>query len=138
MTVKPDNQGAPAPLSRKAAQRERDRTQGVKRIEFRLSPELSAMLEQGAKLRGGIRGEYSLQEYIETLIERDSQELQIHLDQLKAVQCKCGKSLPEGCGGFFKEESDCFHHTEYRQLLLREPPRLMLTESQLDKIYSKD
>ncbi|MGL4755204.1 MAG: hypothetical protein ACRCXB_22830 [Aeromonadaceae bacterium] len=122
---------------RKKAQRERDRTQSIKRIEIRLGADAVQALERACAIRGGVRGPYELAEYVATLIEQDRENLAIQIDQLKASgPCgKCGKPLPEGCGGFFKEESDCFHALEYRQLMLTEPPRMrQLTESEIDAL----
>lgn len=122
---------------RKKAQRERDRTQQVKRIEIRLNPEAVKALEHACAVRGGVRGPYEFAEYVATLIEQDQERLALQVDQLKASgPCgKCGKPLPEGCGGFFKEESDCFHKLEHRQLMLTEPPRMrQLSKSEIDAL----
>lgn len=124
---------------RKKAQRERDRTQGVRRIEIRLSAEAIAALDRACGIRGGVRGAYDLSEYVETLVRQDRQRLDLHLEQLKeAGPCKaCGRELPEGCGGEWQEESSCFHRMEYRQLLLSEPKRLPpLTESEFNALFA--
>lgn len=113
--------GAPAPLSRKAAQRERDKASGTKRVELRLSAEMAAKVEQACTIRGGSLGPYELQEYIQTLIEQDAERLAIHLEQLAQAPCSyCGKLLPEGCGGSFRGEGACFKTREEKQLLLTE------------------
>ncbi|APU00818.1 hypothetical protein [Aeromonas phage 59.1] len=117
-----DKTGAPAPLSRKAAQRERDRSLGVKRVELRLPPDLATKLEQACEIRGGNLGPYEVQEYIQTLIEMDTDKLALQLDQLKDAPCEyCGEPLPGGCGGSFKGEGRCAITREEKQLLLREP-----------------
>lgn len=114
---------------RKAAQRERDRTQGVKRVELRLPPSLAEKLEEACRVRGGLSGPYEIQEYLETLIEQDHERLMVHLEQLKQAPCqKCGKALPEGCGGVHKWERDCLHTIDERQLLLREPQRFTIEQ----------
>lgn len=107
--------------SRKAIQRERDKASGTKRIELRLSAELTAKLEQACTVRGGSLGPYEFQEYIQTLIEQDAERLAIHLEQLAQAPCGyCGKMLPEGCGGSFRGEGACFKTREEKQLLLTE------------------
>ncbi|MGL5285660.1 MAG: hypothetical protein ACRC8D_05935 [Aeromonas sp.] len=122
--------------ARKAAQRERDRTQGVKRIEFRLTAEVATKLDDLCRVRGGVTGPYELAEYLETLIAQDAEKLQLQLDQLAAAPCgKCGRPLPEGCGAVHKGESDCLLTREYRQLLLSEPPRLTIQE--LDRLRTR-
>lgn len=107
--------------NRKAAQRERDRQAGVKRVELRLPAALAEKLENGMVVRGAGLGPYGIQEYIETLIEMDAERLALQLEQLAQVPCEyCGLALPEGCGGSFKGEGACFKTREEKQLLLRE------------------
>lgn len=114
---------------RKKAQRERDRTQGVKRLEIRLSPEVSAKLDELCRVRGGCGEPYTAAELVETLIEQDVERLAIHLEQLAQVPCqKCGSPLPGGCGGVHKWDINCLHTIEERQLLLREPARMTETD----------
>ncbi|MGL5215876.1 MAG: hypothetical protein ACRC8R_12170 [Aeromonas hydrophila] len=117
------------PIDRKAAQRERDKASGVKRVELRLKPEAAAKLEELMVVRGGTLGPYEIQEYLETLIELDWEKLELQKAQLEAVPCKkCGKPLPEGCGGFFKWDIECMQTREEKQLLLREPVRVFIPE----------
>lgn len=115
---------------RKKAQRERDRTQGTKRIEIRLSAEVAKGLEEACRIRGGTgREPYTLAEYVELLIIQDRERLDLLLTQMADVPCqKCGKTIPEGgCGGVHRWERDCLHTLDERALLLTEPKRL--TES---------
>ncbi|MGL4505841.1 MAG: hypothetical protein ACRCUF_08910 [Aeromonas sobria] len=111
----------PKGTDRKAAQRERDKATGVKRVELRLPAALAEKLEMGMTVRGADLGPYGIQEYIETLIEMDADKLALQLEQLAEVPCRyCGKALPEGCGGSFKGEGACLKTREEKQLLLRE------------------
>ncbi|WP_429141191.1 hypothetical protein [Aeromonas veronii] len=122
---------------RKKAQRERDRQNGIKRIEIRLSADAQAALEQACQVRGGVRGPYELAEYIETLIRQDADKLALQLAQLDGVGgCqRCGSPLPGGCGGVHRGEAGCYHSRDYRQLMLTEPPRLSAAE--LDALLAK-
>lgn len=109
---------------RKKAQRERDRTQGVKRVEIRLSQETLELVDEARKVRGSVVGDgdpYDLADYVSELIRLDTNKLKIHLEQLNAVPCgNCGKSLPGGCGNAFKGEGSCLKTREAKQLLLSE------------------
>lgn len=122
--------------SRKALQRERDKAGGFKRVELRLPPSLAQKLDELCRIRGGVTGAYEVQELIETLIAQDFDKLQLQLEQLLPVKCKCGKALPEGCGGVHKGESDCFATRDYRQLMLNEPARITIQE--LDAILAPE
>lgn len=123
---------------RKADQRNRDRTQGVKRIELRLSPELAEHLDKACRIRGGEgRTPYTSAEYLELLIQLDKQRFDAHIEQLKRLKpCgKCGEKLPGGCGGAHRGEDGCWHSIEYRQLLLTEPTRMApMTEREIDQL----
>ncbi|QIZ02612.1 hypothetical protein AhyVDH1_007 [Aeromonas phage AhyVDH1] len=120
--------GAKPPIDRKAEQRKRDKATGVKRVDLRLPPELSAKLDELMVVRGGSLGPYEIQEYLATLIELDYQKLELQREQLAKVPCKsCGKPLPEGCGAAFKGQTDCLQTREEKQLLLRELPRIAFT-----------
>ncbi|MGL5482060.1 MAG: hypothetical protein ACRDC7_09215, partial [Aeromonas veronii] len=129
-----EQKGAKAPSSRKAAQRERDRSLGIKRVEIRLSADTLAAVEKACAIRGGVSGPYELTEYVETLIEQDAERLALHLEQLAQAPCqKCGKTIPEGgCGGVHKWEIDCLLTREEKQLLLREPRTFTISELSLN------
>lgn len=100
---------SPAPAGeRKRRSRERMRQLGVKVIEVRLSPSVQRRLDEARHFRGGLRGPYSVDEYIDTLIREDSVRLERQLAKLGACQ-KCGSMLPKGCDGLFKGDSDCYH-----------------------------
>ncbi|APU00399.1 hypothetical protein [Aeromonas phage 3] len=111
-----------APLSRKAAQRERDKASGYKRVELRLPPELAEKIERACTIRGGTLGPYEFQEYLITLLEQDAEKLELQMEQLLDAPCKkCGSPLPGGCGGVHKWDINCLQTREEKQLLLREP-----------------
>lgn len=119
---------AKPPVDRKAEQRKRDKETGVKRVDLRLPPELSAKLTELMEVRGGLLGPYEIQEYLATLIELDWQKLELQREQLAKVPCEnCGNTLPGGCKGAFKGQWDCLQTREEKQLLLRELPRIAFT-----------
>lgn len=114
---------------RKQAQRERDRTQGIKRIEIRLPAHVVGHLEEICAVRGGVEGPYDFAEVIETLVMQDKERLDLHLEQLSKAPCgKCGATLPGGCGGVHKGDGQCLHTREEKQLLLREPIRFTIND----------
>lgn len=103
--------------AKKAAQRKREKDLGVVNINVKLSAKENEQIEQACKIRGGVRGPYDKDEYIATLIRRDMSMLEKQLVMIG--DCKgCKISLPEGCGGICKGQTDCFHNLEYRDLML--------------------
>lgn len=114
---------------RKKAQRERDRTQKIKRIEIRLPAHVVEHIERICQVRGGVSGPYEMAEYLETLVMQDKERLDLHLAQLSKTPCgKCGATLPGGCGGVHKGDGQCLHTREEKQLLLREPIRFTIND----------
>lgn len=102
---------------KKAAQRQREKDLGVVTLGVKLSATENEQIETACKIRGGVRGPYDKDEYIATLIRRDLSMLESQL--LQIGECKgCKIDLPDGCGGVCKGQSDCFHHLEYRDLML--------------------
>lgn len=102
---------------RKRRQREKLKAMGIKVVEVKLSAKERETLEHCCKVRGGVRGPYDADEYIATLIRRDAEKLKRDLSQLgKCGYCKT--ELPEGCGGLFKGQCDCWHTLGYRDLEL--------------------
>lgn len=102
---------------RKKAQRAREAGFDIKVVEVKLSKTERAILENSCKVRGGIRGEYDANEYIQTLIRRDAEQLEKQLSQLGSCD-KCNKSLPNGCGGLNKGDSECWHTVKALELTL--------------------
>ncbi len=102
---------------KKAAQRDREKSLGIVTLGVKLSATENEQIERACKIRGGVRGPYDKDEYIATLIRRDMSLLESQL--LQIGECKgCKISLPDGCGGVCKGQSGCFHHLEYRDLML--------------------
>ena len=102
---------------KKAAQRQREKDLGVVTLGVKLSATDNKAVQRACEIRGGVRGSYDKDEYIATLIRRDVSLLESQL--LQIGECKgCKIDLPEGCGGVCKGQSDCFHHLEYRDLML--------------------
>lgn len=109
---------SPVPAGeRKRRSRERMRQLGIKVIEVRLSPPVQRQLDEARHVRGGIRGPYSVDEYIDTLIREDCARLERQIAKLGSCR-KCGSALPEGCGGLFKGDGDCFHTRRALELRL--------------------
>lgn len=106
-----------SPAQRKRAQREREAKLAIKVVEVKLSQTLREALDRNRVLRGGVRGAYDADEYIATLLRRDTERLNKQLATLGHC-AHCGEQLPDGCGGVFKGQSECFHNLDYRQLEL--------------------
>lgn len=97
-----------AEAQRKREQRARDEAAGIVEIDIRLGPVELAMLREGQEVRGGLSGPYSRNEYIATLIRRDSELLQQQRKALEGRICEnCRKPLPRGCGGVWGRELAC-------------------------------
>ncbi len=96
--------------TRKQAQRSRDATLGIQRVEVRLSIREREQLETLRSARAGSGEPYSADEYISTLLRRDWEHWQQQQAELAAQTCSnCECALPEGCGGTFKGEAACWH-----------------------------
>lgn len=81
---------------------------GLKEVVTVLGPVEREMLAEGCKVRGGLDGPYSVNEYLATLIRRDAQLLAQQFGQASGVICEnCLKPLPRGCGGVFRTEAPC-------------------------------
>ncbi|QBH95485.1 hypothetical protein EKN56_03125 [Limnobaculum zhutongyuii] len=104
--------------ARKRRHRERQRQAfGQNRVELVLSTREKVMLQEGCRLRN-IGGEpYSITEYISLLIICDYERLHKQLATLGRCP-NCDSTLPEGCGGVFKGDSQCFHTRNFRALNL--------------------
>ncbi|MCG7551606.1 hypothetical protein [Pseudoalteromonas sp. Of7M-16] len=106
-----------ADRERKRRQRDKEKRLGIKVVEVKLSQSERANLDELCVVRGGVRGPYSVDEFISTLIRNDHVLLQ---EQLKRLgQCaSCKKSLPEGCNGVFKGQAECWHTRKHTVLML--------------------
>jgi hypothetical protein len=102
---------------RKQKQREKLKALDIAVVEVKLSASERAMLDAGCLARGGVRGEYSRDEYIATLIRNDAAKLARDLSQLGGC-AKCGDTLPSGCGGLFMGDAGCFHSVDAKKLML--------------------
>jgi hypothetical protein len=100
---------------RKQKSRERRKQFDMKVIEVSLSSNQRAMLENTCAVRGGVSGPYDHQEYIAALIEADAKRLASQLDDLAPCYF-CDAPLPKGCGGVFKGQCECFHHSREKSL----------------------
>lgn len=95
--------------ARKEAQRKRQAALGIKRVEVALSTREREQLETLRRARAGSGEPYSADEYISTLLRRDWERWQEQEAELKQQICpNCDCALPEGCGGTFKGEADCW------------------------------
>lgn len=106
-----------AGAKRKRDQRARQKAAGVDVVEVSLTKGPRETLERNRVIRGGVRGEYGLDEYIETLIRRDNEQLEKQITALGDCG-KCKSSLPGGCDGLFKGDCECWHTFSYRELML--------------------
>lgn len=108
---------AKTPTDRQREHRERLKNMGVKTVEVKLSAREIAQLERNRKIRGGIRGPYDANEYIATLLNRDSEKLERDMSRL-GICSRCHNALPDGCDGINKGDSRCWHHSAYKELML--------------------
>lgn len=105
--------------SRKQAQRSRDAALGIQRVEVRLSTREREQLETLRRARAGSGEPYSTDEYISTLLRRDWEYWQQQQAELAVQTCpNCECALPEGCGGTFKGEADCWRTSGDKTLAL--------------------
>lgn len=106
-----------AAANRKRMQRLRKAEQGIITIEVSLTKSQRETLDKNRAIRGGVRGEYEIDEYIDTLLRRDNELLEKQIAQLSDCN-KCNESLPVGCNGLFKGDCECWHTFSYRELML--------------------
>lgn len=101
----------------KHEQRARDRAAGKKTLTVNLSADEAQKLELARRLRNAGGEPYQAGEYLALLLENDVAAL---VGQMKAIKpCgRCGKTLPDTCGGDNKAEAACFLNRDYRQLAL--------------------
>lgn len=102
---------------RKQKSRARRKQFDMKVIEVSLSATQRATLDNTCRVRGGIDGPYTHQEYIAALIEADAKRLADQVNNL-APCAWCNEPLPGGCGGLFKGQCECFHHARARELMV--------------------
>ncbi|MDC9623233.1 hypothetical protein PSI22_16680 [Xenorhabdus sp. XENO-7] len=86
---------AKSPAERKAAQRQRQKSSGVTKIELLIDNQELDMLKQNCELRRPGREPYNVVEYLTLLIRKDDAELRQTMETLAEQQCqKCGDALP--------------------------------------------
>jgi hypothetical protein len=113
----PTNDKREAARLRKQKSRARRKQFDMKVIEVPLSATQRKTLQHTCTVRGGITGPYTHGEYIAALIEADAKRLADELAALAPCD-KCKSPLPEGCGGLLKGQTECFHHTRARSLMV--------------------
>jgi len=102
---------------KKAAQRARQKAMGMAKVEVVLSIKDREQLARNCEVRGGVRGKYSADEYLATLLRNDTKRLDEQL--LNIGSCEgCTLELPEGCQGVCKGQNDCWHTHKARELML--------------------
>lgn len=94
--------------TRKQKSREAKKALGIQRIEVQLSEKERERLGELCKVRAGVGDPYTADEFISLLIHRNWEQLQSQLAELGTCK-KCGSALPEGCGGLFKGDAECWH-----------------------------
>ena len=101
----------------KHEQRARERAAGNKTITLNLTADEVQKLELARRLRNAGGEPYQAGEYFALLLENDNAQL---LQQMKSLKpcARCGKTLPETCGGDNRTEAACFLNRDYRQLAL--------------------
>lgn len=96
--------------ARKQAQRARRAALGIKRVEVALSERERQQLETLRIARAGSSPPYSADEYLSTLIRRDWERWLEQEAELKKQTCpNCECALPQGCGGAFTGQAECWH-----------------------------
>lgn len=103
--------------ARKQKERNRKSALGIKRIEVQLSEKERERLGELCRVRAGVGEPYTADEFISLLIHRNWELLQQQLAELGTCK-KCGSSLPEGCEGLFKGDSECWHTRDVNMLHL--------------------
>lgn len=117
----------------KRAQRERDRAAGDKVITIKLTADEVRKLELARTLRNAGAAPYPVNDYLTLLLENDVTQLVQQMAQLKPCG-RCGKTLPETCGGDFKSEAACFLNRDYRHLALT---RLTCQTGEFDDLLTR-
>lgn len=102
---------------RKRKERDKKAALGIKRIEVQLSEREREHLGELCRIRAGVGEPYTADEFISLLIHRNWELLQQQLAELGTCK-KCGSALPEGCGGLFKGDSECWHSKDAKTLSL--------------------
>lgn len=102
---------------RKQQQRDKLKAMDITVVEVKLSANERALLDEGCSVRGGVRGAYSRDEYIATLIRNDSKKLKRDLSRIGNCE-KCNNPVPGGCEGVFKGDAECYHTEKARALML--------------------
>lgn len=102
---------------RKQKERDRKAALGIKRIEVQLSEKERERLDELCRVRAGVGEPYTADEFISLLIHRNWERLQGQLAELGTCK-KCGSALPEGCGGLFKGDAECWHTRDAKTLSL--------------------
>lgn len=102
---------------RKRKSRAAAKAAGITRLEVLLGEAELQRLDELCRVRGGVRGPYSADEYISLLIHRDWQRLQQQLAELGHC-AHCRDALPQGCNGLFKGDSRCWHTEQAKRLAL--------------------
>lgn len=101
--------------TRKQKSRSRKAALGIKRIEVQLSEKERERLGELCRVRAGVGEPYTADEFISLLIHRNWELLQKQLAELGTCK-KCGSVLPEGCGGLFKGDAECWHTRDAKVL----------------------
>lgn len=95
---------------RKQAQRARQSALCITRVEVRMSERERQQLNHLRIVRAGSGQPYSADEYISTLIRRDWERWLEQEAELKTQTCQhCDCELPQGCGGTFTGQTECWH-----------------------------
>lgn len=106
---------------RKAAQRARLASGGGLRHELVLTAQEAAMLDRNRQRRNPGREPYSRNEYLSLLILCDNERLDRQEVRL-GVCGRCGKPLPQGCGGeHMRMAADCWYTRDCLNLNLTSP-----------------
>jgi hypothetical protein len=104
---------------RKQAQRARRAALGIQRVEVALSERERQQLDHLCIARAGSREPYSADEFISTLIRRDWERwLEQEAEQKKQTCQHCDCALPQGCGGAFTGQAECWHTQGDKELAL--------------------
>lgn len=103
--------------ARKQKERGRKAALGIKRIEVQLSEKERERLGELCRVRAGIGEPYTADEFISLLVHRNWELLQQQLAELGTCK-KCGSVLPEGCGGLFKGDAECWHTRDAKVISL--------------------
>lgn len=109
---------AKSAAERKAAQRARQASGGVRKMELQLDEQEIEMLEQNCAARRPGRAPYEMGEYIAMLIRQDAARLRGRIKSISTRQCgKCGDKLPVQacpCSG----DSGCWNTLGWHELKL--------------------